>query len=536
MNESMNKISQRILLSVFSLSLIVVCLQQTSGQVEKTPAQTPAAPASLSANDRSQKALQLFRKGKFDEAVQEYSAMQAADPRSAQPYVGLVRVYLKQKKTAEAYDAAAKALAIDPKSDAVRAVVGEVYFRQGKLPEAEREFIALVIANTSEARAYLGLGRVYWATSHYKLAKSQIDKAHGLDPADPDIRKMWIRTLNRKERADELTAYLAGGGNDDGEERKYLESTLELYKDGPRPCHLAATVNEAEIGLDRLLTDPTRIRGYGLGVKVNGVSSKLLLDTGAGGILINRNTAERAGIKPISRHDVRGIGDRGAQAGFVGYADSVKIGNLEFQNCWISVVDKTSVAGVDGLIGAVFFDDFLVDLDFPREKLKLSHLPLRPGDPAPGAEASPEKVEFHDRYVSTEMKSFTPVYRFGHDLLVSTQLNDLPPKLFLLDTGAFRNTISPSAAREVTSVSTDSNARVRGLSGTVEKVFRADEFTIHFGRLREKNQDTVSFDLKRISDSIGTEVSGILGFATLTVLEIKINYRDGLVDFIYKPK
>ena len=88
----------------------------------------------------------------------------------------------------------------------------------------------------------------------------------------------------------------------------------------------------------------------------------------------------------------------------------------------------------------------------------------------------------------------------------------------------------------MTSVSTDSNARVRGLSGTVEKVFRADEFTIHFGRLREKNQETVAFDLKKISDSIGTEVSGILGFATLTVLEIKIDYRDGLVDFIYKPK
>lgn len=67
-------------------------------------------------------------------------------------------------------------------------------------------------------------------------------------------------------------------------------------------------------------------------------------------------------------------------------------------------------------------------------------------------------------------------------------------------------------------------------------MFRADEFTIHFGRLQEKNQDTVAFDLKRISDSIGAEVSGILGFGTLTLLEMKINYRDGLVDFIYKPK
>jgi hypothetical protein len=134
------------------------------------------------------------------------------------------------------------------------------------------------------------------------------------------------------------------------------------------------------------------------------------------------------------------------------------------------------------------------------------------------------------------MKSFTPVYRFGHGLLINTQLNDLPPKLFLIDTGAFANTISPAAAREVTGVSSDSHVTVKGLSGKVDKVFRANEFTIQFGRLRQKNQDTVAFDIKRISDSIGTEVSGMLGFATLAILEIKIDYRDGLVDFIYKPR
>ena len=33
----------------------------------------------------------------------------------------------------------------------------------------------------------------------------------------------------------------------------------------------------------------------------------------------------------------------------------------------------------------------------------------------------------------------------------------------------------------------------------------------------------------------GTEVSGILGFAMLRMLQVKIDYRDGLVDFDYKP-
>jgi hypothetical protein len=45
-----------------------------------------------------------------------------------------------------------------------------------------------------------------------------------------------------------------------------------------------------------------------------------------------------------------------------------------------------------------------------------------------------------------------------------------------------------------------------------------------------------SFDTKKFSDRIGTEVSGFLGFTTLRVLDIKIDYRDALVDFQYDGK
>jgi hypothetical protein len=36
-------------------------------------------------------------------------------------------------------------------------------------------------------------------------------------------------------------------------------------------------------------------------------------------------------------------------------------------------------------------------------------------------------------------------------------------------------------------------------------------------------------------ESVGTEISGALGFATLNLLELKIDYRDGLVDLSYDP-
>jgi hypothetical protein len=137
--------------------------------------------------------------------------------------------------------------------------------------------------------------------------------------------------------------------------------------------------------------------------------------------------------------------------------------------------------------------------------------------------------------VAPEMKNFAPVYRFGHLLLIPTRINELPSKLFLIDTGAFSDTISPEAAREVTKVRSDSDYKVKGLNGAVSNVFTADNLTLTFSHFRQPARDVVAFDTSGISNSAGTEISGTLGFAMLFQMQLKIDYRDGLVDFVYEP-
>jgi hypothetical protein len=105
-----------------------------------------------------------------------------------------------------------------------------------------------------------------------------------------------------------------------------------------------------------------------------------------------------------------------------------------------------------------------------------------------------------------------------------------------LDTGSMLKAISPAAAREVTKVSPDDTITMKGLSGNVKNVFSGDEVTITFGGLRQRNLDIVAFDTTGLSNSIGTEVSGILGFVMLRMLDIKIDYRDGLVQFAFDDK
>jgi tetratricopeptide (TPR) repeat protein len=506
----------------------------------------------------------LVRKGDFDAAIQKYQQLLEERPKSPDAYAGLTRVYLKKKDLTQAHETATKGLQVTD-SWPIHVALGEVYFRQGKIREAEKEWVDVINSGHQAARAYFGLARVRWALSMNKSAKAMIEKAHGLDPTDPDIERYWISTLSRRERIRNLEVYLAAAGNGDPE-RTAVQQELDYLKGSSGSdlsCALVGKVPATETPMVRMLLDPQHLRGYGLSVALNGEKAKLLLDTGAGGILISRGMAERAGVTKLMETRIRGIGDQGSKPGYVAIARSIRIGDLEFKNCTVEVMESRSVVGEDGLIGANVFQSFLVDIDFSSEKLRLRELPKRPdaigqaltlsveeggGDDESSEDATganpdktaspvrPARAGPQDRYIAPGMESYTLVYRFGHDLLVPTKVGDTPEKLFLVDTGAIDNMISPDAAREVTKVGRDTRVRLKGISGSVSKVYTANKAVLQFGHLRQENQDMLSFDLSSISDGVGTEVSGTLGFTLLRLLEIKIDYRDGLVDFNYDPK
>ncbi|MGA7927566.1 MAG: aspartyl protease family protein [Candidatus Sulfotelmatobacter sp.] len=520
---------------------------------------------SVAAPDPLAEALSLYRKGNLTAAIEKYRQALQADPKSADAYAGLARAYLKQRNVDLASETITKGRAVSD-SPSLHVVLGEVDFRQGKISEAEQEWVNVIHSGHLEARAFLGVARVRNACSMYKKGKMMIDEAHELDPGDPDIQRYWMRTLHLSDRIHALESRLAGsemGSAERANLQRYLDHMKEVATEPRKSCHLVSTVTSTATPLVRLLRDPTHLRGYALTVNVNGQKAKLMLDTGASGILIDRGIAEKAGINKLVETRVGGIGDKGSTGGYVGLANSIKIGELEFQDCPVEVVEQRSVVDQEGLIGADVFQDFLVDLDFPKEKLQLSPLPKRPDDEAgpagpvalstgdedsgssaddadsqPGIKkpAPPASSRFHDLYIAPEMKSFTRVYRFGHDLLVPTKVGDSPIKFFLLDTGALNNQITPAAAREVTKVHGDSVMRVTGLSGSVNQVYSADKAVLQFGHLRQENQDLIAFDLNSLSEFAGTEISGTLGFATLRLLDIKIDYRDGLVDFDYNSR
>jgi len=535
-----------------SASAPITSAQQTASSARGVDVAATSVPdnkaVAVTATNPLGEAKSLYRKRDFNGALAKYQEVLREQPKSPDAYAGLVRVYLKQKNLEEAARTAEQGLA-QSDSPRIRVAHGEVLFRQGKITDAEKEWVDVIKAGSAEPRAYLGLARVRDAIAMYKTAKKMIDKAHELDPTDPDINEEWIGTLPRAERIKFLQDSLGGDNNWDADERESLKSYLEYVKERAKqksgPCHLVNKLSAVEMPLVRLKLDPEHLRGYGLTVELNGHKSDLMLDTGSTGILVKRSIAEHAGISKITETKIGGIGDKGRRRGFFGVADSIKIGGLEFQNCNVEVLEGHSVVGEDGLIGADVFEQFLVDIDFPHEKLKLSELPNRPGEHeqklAPNDDQDAENdlgapsSGPQDRYVAPEMQSYTRVFRFGHDLLVPTSIGKVPPKLFLLDTGSFQNSISNAAARQVTHVD-DSETVITGISGAVKDVYSAHKTVLEFGHLRQENQEMAAFDTTGMSDGAGTEIAGTLGFVMLRFLDIKIDYRDALVDFSFDPK
>lgn len=407
----------------------------------------------------------------------------------------------------------------------------------------------------------------------YRMAYGELRAAHEIAPDDIEVQRAWLSMLPRKERLAALEAYLAGSHPDDEEETKRMSEYLEFLKatiDKPvHACKLVSKVEQTETKLETMYAeDGRRMRGIGLSVKLNDRNVHLLLDTGAGGIMVGRKVAEKTGLTRISAVRYGGIGDRGLQKGYTALAEHIRIGELEFQDCVIAVSDQRSLTDEDGLIGADVFGAYLIDLDLPGERLKLSPLPKRPEDSvAPKSlnsegeeQANAERNEDNaneqapkdpktsppgsetprhlprDRYVAPEMVNWTKAFRFGHAVLVPTSVNDSRPMLFGLDTGAFTNILSLRVGRKLGKVSSDYRDRVGGLNGEVSKVYNSDKATLTFGHFRQSNLGIITLDLSTASRHTGTEISGFLGFAMLKQLELKLDYRDGLVDFEIDPK
>lgn len=498
----------------------------------------PQNPALESSAAEIATAQTLIQQGQFQKAADAYRAILAKMPSSAETHAGLVLSLLKLDEVDAADTASQEALAALPQSASIHAARGDVYFRRGLMDSAEGEYKTSLAMDANCARALLGLGRVYAAESRRLKARDLFAKAHTLAPDDGDALYYWAINLQYPRNAEALAQHLAQFHDDPDKERRereYLDFIEALA--GRDIWILSHPVEQTEIKLETLLAPAQHSgiaerpsaplsagsfmtpSGLGLRVSLNGVTKTLLLDTGASGVTIPKNLADKIGARRLSEHSIEGVGNSGAATGYNAWVDKVSIGELEFHDCIVHVALRNDSGQTDGIIGSDIFDRYLVTIDFPGRKLALGPLPE-------AEEKSEEEIAAHG--------AFSRVFSFGHLLLVPTHVNPDAGGLFIIDTGAYSDFISPALARHTGGLG-NSNSVVQGRSGKVKDVYEAGSVVLQFSRYKQPSENIRAIDLHAQSKTLGAEVSGFLGFPALRHMKLKINYRDGRVDFESKP-
>ncbi|HEY6252973.1 MAG TPA: aspartyl protease family protein [Candidatus Angelobacter sp.] len=491
--------------------------QSTTTADNKTPAPGPATASS--STDALKSAQALLQKGKYAEAAAAFKAVVEKDPTSAEAKAGLIRSLSRDEQFDDAEAAAKSAVGLLPQSAPVHAAYGDLYYRLGKLGEAEGEYRNALKLDANSSRGWWGIARIYQAVSMHKHAKDAFAKAHELDPSDPQITRSWFASEPAKRLAGLRESVLKSHSGD-----APYNAIASALSEG-KVWTLATEIKKIDVRLEPIFQDGTHMSGFGLKVKLNdGTSFVPKLDTGASGLVLGRKIAERAGVIRLTDSEFGGIGDSGPVQGYLGWVEKMTIGDVEFHNCIVEVSSKSDVADDSGLLGGNVFDKFLITIDFKERKLQLAPLPQNPA-------AGKNDDEAQDRYIAPEMQSYTKVFRFGKDLVIPVVVSDKTTGLFILDTGSFANNVSPKLGQEVTKIRSNDRMRIHGVSGYVKDVESGDKVILQFGGMRVRSDDIVVIDMRAPSHWDGAEISGLIGIRTLVQMKFTIDYRDGLVNF-----
>ncbi len=367
---------------------------------------------------------------------------------------------------------------------------------------------------------------------NFRTARLLELRAHELDPDDALITKRFLGYVPPDKQEPQLSQFIAAHPwfYPDVQKQRGTAEAVHHQLNGQRGFELQGERKETTLKLVALMRGPNHEYGVGLDLRLNnGRSLQLLLDTGASGILLNQKAVDKAGLEHLGSFESWGVGDAGKRGTFSAVADSCEVEGLVFKHCVVSALEGKHRVDPedDGLIGADVFRDYLIEIDFQRHLMHLTPLPERP----PNAQG-------YDRAPLESERGFTPVFRQGDHLYISTRLNQANWGLFLIDTGSQLSNVDSIFAAMSTKVRGNSNVRISGISGQVNKVFEADKATLQFGHFQQDNLGLVSFNLNNRPEHEEFRTSGILGIPVLSMFRLAIDYRNGLVnfDYVFAPK
>lgn len=219
-------------------------------------------------------------------------------------------------------------------------------------------------------------------------------------------------------------------------------------------------------------------------------SLNFLVDTGAGVSVINLNTAKRIGLRLGQQVTVRGV--ETTLTGYWQQRMSAKVGDVRLPSEYLAVdLEKLSSScerPVDGLVGADFFRERVVQIDFDAQKIRL---------------LKPDKAEKSDQALPFQLRSC--------GMRVPISVNGHEDQWVRLDTGC------ATALQWVTSVVPDQCTHQMAIGLTEVSIPQA-KTTVGIGEHQFESVPTGLHDKPIFPGEAGLLGNGLLSrFSTITI-------------------
>ncbi|HXI23369.1 MAG TPA: aspartyl protease family protein [Pyrinomonadaceae bacterium] len=506
------------------LSLAIVCLLS---------ANSLSAPAADNekARNRAERAL---RAGDFQRAEQMYRDILARDDHDLEARLGLSRTLLKQRRSQEAFDHAARVIAVNPLSARAHALLGAAVLASGDFRLSVEEFRTALTLNEEEAIAIAGLAMVDYYENRMASCLARMRRAVAIDSAEPDyifsLGQAAARSERYKEAADAYERFLLIAPRTDEDRRARIRGLIDFLR------YLGQQGSLYNVdGADRTVVsfEAPDLRPI-LTIKVNGSKQTLrfVLDTGSGMSVLSEETARKIGIRPVARGGMaRAVGGGGKFEIVYGYLNSLEIGDIKVSKVPVYIrhfYDETNP--VDGYLGIAAINHMVTSVDYGNMKLTLDR--RRKDQETPETAATPNQGA---GTVAISPAINIPMRTTASGFLSGEVLVDgfTKPMNFIIDTGATVTVLSERTAAmdEAQGFIRPSRMRVYGAAGVAENVKVAMLRKIAIGSYSREDVDAAVLDLESVNETAGFLQSGILGGNFLRHYRIIFDFPHGVMRF-----
>jgi len=239
----------------------------------------------------------------------------------------------------------------------------------------------------------------------------------------------------------------------------------------------------------------------------------LVLDTGAGTTVITEELSSCIGLEATEVREAMGAAGRKIAVS-LGTAERISIGDSSLENVQVGIVKDFPRCAGQGAIGYNFLREFILTIDYRGSTVQL----------ASSTEKRVAEGGVRERVPLRIASPARPV------LLVDVLINDRSSWRFFLDTGASQTVISPALAREIGIVTARAGA-ITGAGGEVQgSVGQVRSLSV--GKARRDSLPVVVSDIfSHLSQALGVQVEGILGYDFLSNFKVEIDYHEETVSF-----